>query len=349
MSQTGRRLRRLTAALALGAMVVATPAGAADKPEHVLKFAGLAPEGTSYMQITHAWMDAVRERSDGRLRILFYPGGVMGDEPDLVRKIRLGQLHGAGITGLGMASAVPAVRVLEQPFLFRNLDEVDAVREKISPVLEDVFRQSGYELLSWAEVGFVYLYSAYPLQQWEDARRRRMWIWQADPIAVAIGRALPEVVSVPLSVPELIAAASAGNIDMLYSSPLALVAAGLQTRMTHIVDLPLVYATGAVVVSRRAFEALPADLQTILRDSAAEILTGIIPETRRQNAEAQEILIELGQKVIEPEPVLQQAIEERLLPLRQQFVGTLYEADLLAQVEAAIAAVRAGAKTADAP
>lgn len=332
-------MRRLGLALLAAALASLPSQGAADS-RHVLKFAGLAPEGTSYMEITHRWIDAIRERSGGRLKIIFYTGGVMGDEPDLVRKIKLGQLHGAGLTGLGTGAAVPAVRVLEQPFLFRNLDEVDAVRAKLDPRFAELFRAAGYELLAWTEVGFIELYSREPLRTFDDAKGRRMWIWQADPVAVAIGKAMPEMAGIPLSVPELIATANAGGIDVMYSSPLALVAAGLQTRMRHVIDLPLAYGTGAVLMDRRALLALPADLQTILLEASREFLPEMIPETRRQNSGAAKVMREMGLTAHAPDPALVEAIEKRLRPVRESFIGTAYDRALLDEVERAVADVR---------
>lgn len=334
-------MRKLTLALLATAITtLATPAGGA---EYVLKFAGLAPEGTSYMAITHRWIDAIRERSNGRLKIIFYTGGVMGDEPDLVRKIKLGQLHGAGLTGLGTGSAVPAVRVLEQPFLFRNLSEVDAVRAKLDPRFGELFRAAGYELLAWTEVGFIELYSTEPLRTFDDAKGRRMWIWQADPVAVAIGKAMPEMAGIPLSVPELIASANAGGIDVMYSSPLALVAAGLQTKMRHVIDLPLAYGTGAVLMDRRALLALPDDLQKVLLDASREFLPEMIPETRRQNSDAAKVMREMGLTAHAPDPALVEAIGSRLRPVRDGFVGTAYDRALLDEVVGAIESVRSGA------
>lgn len=332
-------MRRAALAIALACLTVAPSTAAAA--EHVLKFAGLAPEGTSYMAITHRWMDAIRERSDGRLKILFYSGGVMGDEPDLVRKIKLGQLHGAGLTGLGTGTAVPAVRVLEQPFLFRDLDEVDAVRAKLDPRFAELFREAGFELMTWTEVGFIELYSRQPLTSLDDARGRRLWVWSADPIAVAIGKAIPELSGLPLGVPEMIAAANAGGVDVMYSSPLALVASGLHGKMRHVIDLPVAYGTGSMLIDRRALDALPPDLQRVFLEASREILPEMIAETRRQNREAKAALIEQGLVVHQPDPALAAAIEERLRPVRRGFVGGAYSAELLGEVEAAIEAVRA--------
>lgn len=325
----------LGAALALA---VLSPAHGAERT--VLKFAGLAPEGTSFMEITHRWMDAVAERSDGRLKIVFYPGGVMGDEPDIIRKIRLGQLQGAGVTGLGVGTAAPAVRVLEQPMLFESYEQVDEVREAVEPELEAAFRRSGFTLLSWAELGFVHLYSDTRLERPEDLTRKRMWVWQADPVAEAIGSALPEIISVPLSVPEMIGAVNSGNVHMMYSSPLAVVAAGLHTQLQYMLETPIAYGTGAVLVANSAYDRLDPELQRILRSTSREILPAIIPETRRQNREAISGLAAHGVEMLDPEPRFVRHFRERLEPVRHEFVGEMYSEDLLRKVERAAAGAR---------
>ena len=152
---------------------------------YVLKFATLAPQGSTWMNIIADWAAKVEKESQGRLKFKLYPGGVSGDEPDVLRKIRFGQLQGGAMTGHGIGYIYSPARVLEIPFLFRSYAEVDHVRARLMPDIREGFRANGFELLGWMEVGFIQLFSQEPIYSLEDMRKRRIWLWQGDPLGKA--------------------------------------------------------------------------------------------------------------------------------------------------------------------
>ncbi len=110
-----------------------------------------------------AWAKQLTQKSNGRLVFKMYPGGVMGDEPDVLRKLRSQQLHGAFFTGYGVGRIFPPARVLEMPFFFKDTNESDFVRDQLMPDIEKGFRQNGYELIGWPEVGFIHFFSKQPI------------------------------------------------------------------------------------------------------------------------------------------------------------------------------------------
>ena len=146
---------------------------------YVLKFATLVPTGTSWTNLLDDWAKEVEKKSKGRLKLKMYPGGVMGDEPDVLRKIRKGQLHGGMFTGYGIGRIYSPARVLEVPFLFKNTRESDYVRKKIMPELEAGFRKKGFELLGWPEVGFIHFFSKQPVKSIDDLRKSKIWLCQS--------------------------------------------------------------------------------------------------------------------------------------------------------------------------
>ena len=165
----------------------------ADEP-YVLKFATLAPAGSTWMNVITEWAGKVEKESQGRLKFKFYPGGVSGDEPDMIRKIRFGQIHGAAMTGHGIGSIYSPARVLEIPFLFRNYEEVDYVRAQMMPEIRAGFRKNDYELLGWMELGFIRFFSRTPIHSMDDLKKRRIWLWQGDPLGAAHDQVLDRYV-----------------------------------------------------------------------------------------------------------------------------------------------------------
>ncbi len=110
----------LTTALIAG---LAAPAWSLE-----LKIASVAPEGSSWMQEMRKGAAEIKERSQGRVVIKFYGGGVMGNEKSVLRKIRVGQLHGGAFTGGGLAEVYPDIQLYSLLLNFRNLDEIDHLR-----------------------------------------------------------------------------------------------------------------------------------------------------------------------------------------------------------------------------
>ncbi len=129
-----------------------------SKKIYTLKFATLIPTGTKWSKTFDSWVKQVETESKGRIKFKVYAGGVMGDEPDVLRKIRKGQLQGGLFSGYGIGRIYSPARILELPFLFKDTDESDYVRNKLMPDIESGFKENGFELLGWPEVGFIHFF-----------------------------------------------------------------------------------------------------------------------------------------------------------------------------------------------
>lgn len=279
-------LKRILLALLLS--VTACTATAADKT-YVFKFATLVPQGTTWMNIIEKWTAKVEKESAGKIKFKLYPGGVAGDEPDVIRKIRFGQLHGGAMTGHGIGYIYSPSRVLEIPFLFRSYDEVDHVRAQIMPEIKKGFHDNGFELLGWMEVGFIQFFSREPIYSLEDMRKRRIWLWQGDPLGTAFFSA-GNISPVPLPVTEVFSSLSTGLIDTTVAPPLA--AIGLQwfTKVSYMTNLSIMDAIGGILVSRKFFDELPKDLQEILRRTGEETAQQLLIQTRLDNEKSISVL-----------------------------------------------------------
>lgn len=287
-------LRRLFVLFISLTLLSASPASWAKKTWQ-LKFATLAPAGTAWMDLLEAWAEEVRIRSDDRLRFKIYAGGVQGDEPDVLRKIRFGQLHGGAFTGYGIGHFYSPARVLELPFLFNSLDEIDHVREKFMPEIEQGYRDNGYELLGWMEVGLVRFFSKEPLYSVDDLRKQRIWQWQGDPMGQAFFDA-SGIRPVPLSIIDVYTSLSTGLINTVYGPPLGALALQWFTKTSYVTNVPMANGIGSLIVSRRFFQNLPQDLQKLLKSTGKTTGEKLISTTRRDNEASLEILKAKGLK-----------------------------------------------------
>ena len=264
---------------------------------YVLKFATLAPAGSAWMQLLDAWADEVRVKSHGRLIFKIYPGGVQGDEPDVLKKIRFGQLQGGAFTGYGIGHIYSPARALELPFLFRNIDEIDYVRKRFMPTIEQGFRDNGYELLGWMEVGLIYFFSREPIYSLDDLKKRRIWQWTGDPMGQAFFDA-SGIAPVPLSIIDVYTSLSTGLIDTVYCPPLGAIALQWFTKTHYVTNVPMANGIGSLVVSSRFYQSLPQDLQKLLKSTGRETGEKLIEVTRRDNKESLKILRNKGMEFI---------------------------------------------------
>ena len=157
--------------LALGLLLFAAPASFAA----TLKIATLSPEGSGWMKVLRKHGKSIEQRTDGAVKMKFYPGGVMGDDKAVLRKMRVGQLHGAVITAGGLVQNYPDISLYNLPLLFRNDAEIDYVRRALDKPLMQGLREKKFVGFGFAEVGFAYPMTQVPVASVEEMRQRKVW------------------------------------------------------------------------------------------------------------------------------------------------------------------------------
>lgn len=320
------------------AAALALPAAAAPV---AVKFATLAPEGSTWMKQLTALSKELEKETGGALKLKFYAGGVQGDEKDVVKKMRIGQLHAAGFTGVGLGEIAPETRLLDAPWLFRDRRELEAVREKLSKDFEAAIEKNGFVLLGWTDLGSVYVFSRDKVAGMDDMRRSRMWVWEGDPIASSAYKALG-VSPVPLSVVDVMQSLQTGMIDAVYGPPLGVVALGWHAKLKHIYPVPMAESTGAVLVSKRFFDKLPAEQQKALREVSARHLKRLNELTHAENDKALETIGKNGLTLgARPGPETLRKYEELGKSARKDMTGKLFPAELVHKLEKELAALRA--------
>ena len=314
------------------ALILVLGAPAAAKTT-AIKFATLAPEGSTWMKVLTELSKELEKETGGSLKFKFYPGGVSGDEKDVVKKIRFGQLHSAGFTGVGLGEIAPEVRILDAPFLFKDAGEVDHVYRAFDKEFRGAFEKNGYILLGWAEVGFIYLFSNTPVRGPDDLKGVKMWMWEGDPVAEASFKAM-DVDPIPLSITDVMTSLQTGLIDGVYSSPMAILALQWFTKVKYMSDFHLADASGAVLISKKFFDALPKDRQVLLLSTGQKYLTRLTASSREENRSAIEALKKNGiqiTSVMSPEDIRKH--QEMGRKARRSLAGRLYSEDLLDRVE----------------
>jgi len=291
----------LEAVVASLLIFLSAPAGwTAERPGIEIKFAALPPEGSTWLKVMRTLDKTLREKSGGRLGFRIYPGGIAGDELDVLRKIQIGQIHAAAFSGAGLTRILPEVRVLDLPFLFHSLEEADRVHAELRDHFAELFRTKGFEFLSWAEVGNVHLFSKNTIRRVSDISRCKVWTWSGDPISQETFQAMGTS-PIPLAVTDVTTSLSTGMIDTVYGPPLGALALQWHAYTKTMTSLPLAHATGAFLLSERFYREMPEDLQVLLSEECVKSMAALTRELRDQSQEAVRIIEQSGLTVI-PDP-----------------------------------------------
>lgn len=301
--------------------------------KHTIKFATLAPEGSTWMVVMREYDKELREKTNGEVGFKIYAGGVLGDEKDVLRRIRIGQIQSAGFTGVGMGEILPEVRILDTPFLFRNYEEVDHIYNKFYERFAEGFESKNYVLLGWAEVGFVYMFAKKKAANLDEMRKLKMWVWEGDRVAEATFKAFG-LQPIPLSVIDVMTALQTNMIEGVYTSPLGLVVLQWFTKVKFMINIPLANAAGAVLVSKEKYDKLPDIHKNTLRELGRKYMSKLTQLSRDDNAKAIETLKKNNITFVSVDnPQVLQSYYDVGKKARRSLVNKFYSESLLNQIE----------------
>jgi TRAP-type C4-dicarboxylate transport system substrate-binding protein len=272
--------------------VAAVPAHAVD-----IKIATVAPDGSRWIQQMRAGAEEVSARTAGRVTIKFYPGGVMGNDAQVLRKIRIGQLQGGAFTAGGLGERYGAVNLYGIPLLFRSLDEIDAVRAELDPELAAGLEQAGFVTFGLIEGGFANVLANEPIHSVEDMRRKKVWVPEGDPISFMVMEALGLSPAV-LPVTDVLTGLQTGLIDIAFASPVAALVLQWHTKVKYITEIPVSYSMGIFAIEKGAYSALSAADQQIVREVMTRYIGALDREARDDNRRAAEVLARSGLQTV---------------------------------------------------
>ena len=264
-----------------------------------LKIATLAPDGTTWMQELRQGGKEIEARTEGRAKLKFYPGGVMGNDQTILRKIRIGQLQGGAFSGGGLVEVYNDMQVYSLPFLFQSYEEVDYVRERMDPLIRKGLADRGFVAVGLSERGFAHLLSSHALQGREDLFGRKVWIPQGDELS-RIAFETARISPVPLPISDVYTGLQTGLIDTIASSPIGAIAFQWHTKVRYFIDVPLMYLFGTLAFAKKAFDKLSAADQFIVNDVMGPIFKRLDRENRRDNEAAKLALQNQGIEFVIP-------------------------------------------------
>ena len=320
------RLRRIIPALLLLLSCVGTVTA------QEIKLASVAPEaspwGSALNQLAVDW----RRISDGRIRVRVYHNAIAGDETDVLRKMRIGQLQAAVLTSAGLKQVVPEAFSVSVPFMIGSEEELNYVMERITPELNEAFETNRLHVLAWSRAGWVHFFSKEPVTYPDDLKGQRL---AADPDDQELQQAfrIMGYRPIPMPQPELLTSLNSGLVDAFYTSPL--VAAGYQWfgLAPHMLDLKVAPFLGAIVLTDSAWRRIPASFKSELLESAQAVADQIENDVRRLEAEAIETMERFGLTVQEVTPEIAAAWEADLERYSDAILD-VFDAEMTVRIQA---------------
>lgn len=325
------------AALLCGALLALNALGA-DKQ---LRIGTLAPKNSLYhrqlMELGEAWRSA-----QGGGKYLVYPDGSQGGETDMVRRMRIGQLQGGLLSVVGLREIEPSIAALQNlPLMFRNWDEVDYVREKMRPAMEQKFLAKGFVVLAWGDAGWVRFFSKKPAFRPDDFKGVKFFAWGSEGEQQEIMKALGYL-PVPLETGDILPAIQTGMIDAVPSTPYFALATQIYSTAGNMLELDWAPIVGALVVTRKAWDEMSPEAQAAVREAGARAGAQIRGQARKEVDEAVAAMQKRGLAVNRPNPEQMKewrALAEQLYP---RIRGKLVPAETFDEVVGHLQAYRAG-------
>lgn len=302
-----------------------------------VRLATMAPQGTVYHQALQAMAEKWRNAPGGGVQLTVYTGGSIGDEKEAVRRMRVNQVQAALLTTIGMAEVDPSVTALQNmPMVFRSMDEVAFVREKLRPKIERRLEDKGFVVLAWGETGWVRFFSKQPALHPDDFKNMKIFVTAGDNAQVDLMKAIGYH-PVPLDWTNVLSGLQTGLIDVVPTAPMVSLGAQYFTSAKYMLDVKWAPLGGGLIITKRTWDGLSPEAREYLRRTAIEATEEISRRGRENEEQSIDAMKKRGLVVTTLTPQAQlewQNIAEKMYP---KIKGPMVPADLFDEVQALLA------------
>jgi len=254
-------------------------------PAQKIDMATLAPDGSTWFKVMENMKEEWKLISKGSVNLIIHPGGVLGDEPGCVRRLRQHSIQAAGLSGAGLSDIDQGVACLQIPMMFDSYAELDYVRDRIAPKLEQRLRDRGYEVLYWSDVGWVQFFSTTPVRRLDDLRKLRLWTWAGDANEVELWQVNGFRVF-PMAATDIYMQLLSHNLDAVPETALYAETTRLYTLAPNMCEVKWAPLVGATIIARDVWEKIPAAQRAQMLVAARKSGELLKADVRAQDAAA---------------------------------------------------------------
>ena len=266
------------------------------------KLATISPDGLSSMKKLREGIERIKVETEGRVKFKIYPGGVQGDDQTVLRKMRIGQLHGGALAAGSLTRFYPDLQIYNLPLQFKSYDEVDYIRREMDTMISDGLGASGIESLSFSETGFAYLFSQKSVRTVADLKGLKAWIPENDPIAAELINSFG-VSPIPLGITDVLAGLQTGLIDAVMAPPSIALALQWHNHVSHMTDLPMVYIYSMLAMDSKAYNRISDEDKLTVTSVIDSMSIEMEAENRADNQKAYQAIKSIGITIVEPDNI----------------------------------------------
>ena len=258
-----------------------------------IKIATLAPQNSEWAEKFQKGSIEIQERTENRVKLKFYWGGAQGNAKKILQKIKIRQLHGGTFSPTDFQEVYPDLNIYGLPFLFKDFDEVDYVRDRVDNQLEQGFKNIGFNTYGFAGGGFAYILSNEPIREYEDLKNKKIWLPQGDLISYEAMRSL-NLLPVPLPMTDVLTGLQTGLIDIVAIPPVVALALQWHTKINYITRVPVLYAMGFLAIDSKIINRINTDDQKVLNEVINRIYSEVDSNSQQDSENAYEALSKIG-------------------------------------------------------
>ena len=258
-----------------------------------IKIATLAPQNSEWAEKFQKGSIEIQERTENRVKLKFYWGGAQGNAKKILQKIKIRQLHGGTFSPTDFQEVYPDLNIYGLPFLFKDFDEVNYVRDRVDNQLEQGFKKLGFNTYGFAGGGFAYILSNEPIREYEDLKNKKIWLPQGDLISYEAMKSL-NLLPVPLPMTDVLTGLQTGLIDIVAIPPVVALALQWHTKVSYITRVPVLYAMGFLAIDSKIINRINTDDQKVLNEVINRIYSEVDSNSQQDSENAYEALSKIG-------------------------------------------------------
>ena len=285
---------RLVIILTFGLLLVSAPLHA-----KTFKLATISPEFLGWMQQLKLATREIEIATESRVKFRIYPGGSMGDDETVLRKMRIGQLQGGVVAAGALTRFFPDLQVYNLPLTFKSHSEVDYIRDRMDSQIIEGLRDSGIVSFHLTETGFAYLMSKKPVRSIEDIKTLKAWIPEGDPIAAELIKTFG-ISPIPLTIPDVLPGLQTGIIDAVAVPPVVALALQWHNHIDYMLDLPLIYVYSMLALDSKSLREVSNSDLDLVKVYLDKVFMQIDEDNRHDNKKAIEALTAQGVTLTKP-------------------------------------------------
>jgi TRAP-type C4-dicarboxylate transport system substrate-binding protein len=280
-------------------LVAACLSAAANPAPVVLKIATAAPEASTWVKAMRQSSAEIKERTQGRVTIKYYAGGIQGSDAQVLKKIRIGNLHGGAFTPSAMNDIYPDINLYSLPLTFKTAAEAEYVRERMDARLIAGLEEKGFVSFGFAATGFAMVMSGDPIRSVADLKGKKVWVPEGDEVSYKAMEAL-SVSPTALPLTDVMVGLQTELLDIVPVSPIGALFLQWHTRVKYVTDMPLVYTFGFMVVDKKMFDKIDPEDRAIVKDVISRMYARFDATGTADNEEAFQALLNSGIKKVVP-------------------------------------------------